>query len=190
MLIHAEAFAVAFFGCAATNLDNIMLMLAGASREHPRPYAIAFFAVLGVAIGLALMVSLGVDVALPRVIAWAGLLPLSMGIYELRPRNEISAGRGSRAALPLAAFALTLAANSLDTLVVQTVVFTDLEAGYHGAAAVGSLTAAALIAGAGFVLLSRRGAGSRLLAAAARIRPWILILVGILILMDTGFDTI
>jgi len=190
MLIYAEAFAVAFAGCAATNLDNIMLMLAGASRERPRPYAFAFFAVLGSAIGLGLLASLGVDVAVPRVIAWAGLLPLSMGIYELRPHKETSGPRKSGAAVPLPAFTLTLAANSLDTLVVQTVVFTDLEAGYHGAAAVGSLTAAALIAGAGFVLLSRRGAGSRLLAAAARVRPWILILVGILILMDTGFDTI
>jgi len=48
--------------------------------------------------------------------------------------------------------------------------------------------AAVLLALAIFMLLSRPGTSGRILALAPRARPWILIAVGLLILMDTGFD--
>jgi len=45
------------------------------------------------------------------------------------------------------------------------------------------------LAATAFVLTSRQGSQERLLSLAAKARPRILIAVGALIFMDTGFDT-
>jgi cadmium resistance protein CadD (predicted permease) len=187
MLIHGEAILLAFLACLATNIDNLLLVLSGGSAARARLDAAAFLAVLSVAVGLALMISFGIDLGMPRAIAWVGLIPLAMGFYELRPRP--CGETAGAAALPLGALTLTLTANSLDTLLVQTVLFADMATGYHAAALAGSLAAAVLLALCAYVLLSRQGATARLLRLATRARPWILIAVGLLILMDTGFDT-
>jgi len=189
MLIFAEAFALAMVACLSTNLDNLLLVLSGGSAKRARTDATVFLAVMGSAVGLALLLSLGVDrFAVPSFFAWIGLVPLTLGIYELQPRRQQQDGPDHRALLP-GALALALAANSLDTLLVQTVVFADYAEGYDFAALLGAGAAAVGLAASAHVLLSRHGPSSRLLAFAARARPWILIGVGIMILMDTGFDT-
>lgn len=189
MLIHAEAFALAFAGCAATNLDNLLLVLASARRAGAKTAVAVFFGTLAVVIVLAMLLSLGVDLVMPRFIAWIGLVPLSMGLYELFPRaaaEQAPAGPVRSAALSLL---VPLAANSLDTLVVQTILFADLSTGYHLAALAGGFGAAGLLAAAAIVILSRQGRAERWMSVAARLRPWLLIAVGALIFMDTGFDT-
>jgi cadmium resistance protein CadD (predicted permease) len=189
MLIHAEAFALAFVGCAATNLDNLLLVLASARRTGARSAAMVFFGTLAAVIVLAMLISMGVDLVMPRFLAWIGLVPLSMGLYELWPRaaaGEPEAGIGRSAALSLL---FPLAANSMDTLLVQTILFSDFSSRYHPAALAGAVGAAGLLAAAAIVILSRQGHAERWMSVAARVRPWLLIAVGVLIFMDTGFDT-
>lgn len=189
MLIFGGAFALALVACLSTNLDNLLLVLSGGTSERARADATVFLAVMATAIGLALLISLGVDrFAVPSFFAWIGLVPLTLGIYELQPRRPEQAGPGGRPLLP-GALAVVLAANSLDTLLVQTVVFADYAEGYHLAALLGAGAAALGLAALARMLLSRHGPTSRLLAFAAKARPWILIGVGAMILMDTGFDT-
>ena len=186
MLIAAEVFATALVACAATNLDNMLLVMAGAGAGRARGHVAVFVLVLAVVIGLSLLISRGVDLAMPGAIAWLGLVPLSMGIYELRPRRL--GGEKTSAALQTAALALTLLANSLDTLLVQTALFSDVASEYDAVALAGALAAALLLALSTLMLLSRPGTSARILTLAPKARPWILIGVGILILMDTGFD--
>lgn len=187
MLILGETFLLGLLACLGTNIDNLMLVLSCGSAGRARLDSALLALVLAGVVLLALLLSLGVDLAMPQVIAWVGLLPLALGIYELRPHAGGDADR-SPSVLPATALALTLAANSVDTLLVQVALFTDLEEGYHLPALLGSISTAALLAGLAYVLLSHRGAGTRLLAYATRVRPWILIAVGLLLLMDTGFD--
>jgi hypothetical protein len=189
MLIHAEAFALAFAGCAATNLDNIMLVLASGRSAGARRAALTFLVTLVSVIVLAMLLSLGVDLVMPRFFAWVGLVPLGMGLYELWPHRSVEPSLTGVGKLSIMSLALPLAANSLDTLLVQTILFSDLAAGYHPAALSGATAAAVLLAMAAFVILSRHSRVDRLLALAGRLRPWILIAVGALIFMDTGFDT-
>ena len=189
MLIHAEAFGLAFLGCAATNLDNILLVLASADRTGAGRGAFAFFATLTAVILLAMAISMGVDLVMPRFIAWIGLVPLSMGVYELRPSRAADGPQAGRAGASTFSLVLPLAANSLDTLLVQTILFSDLASPYHLAALAGALGAAAVLTAAAVVILSRRGRAKKMLKLASRARPWILIVVGVLIFMDTGFDT-
>jgi hypothetical protein len=61
----------------------------------------------------------------------------------------------------------------------------------HAAASAltGAAGTAGLLAAAAVVVLSWQGRARSLLNLASRARPWILIAVGVLIFMDTGFDT-
>ena len=50
--------------------------------------------------------------------------------------------------------------------------------------------AAATLAALAWYIISSPAAAKRVLPLAARWRPWLLIVIGILILTDTGFDAI
>lgn len=187
MLIFAQVFLLALFGCVATNIDNLLLVLSSTSKSQVIRSVTIFVIVLTVVIVLGFLASLGLDMAIPRSTAWVGLIPLSMGVYELTPLNRHNTESGStvRGALALA---LPLAANSLDTLLIQTVLFTDIDTEYHFAALAGCATAVLLLAGLLHHVMTRSALAARLLPIAARLRPWLLMIVGVLILMDTGFD--
>jgi len=189
MLLYVEAFALAFVGCVATNIDNMLLVLSAGNPHRARQSALLFVVILEVYILLALLVSYGVDLSIPRSIVWLGLIPFSIGVYELRPWRKTNTDSSNPAMLPLAGLAVTLAINSIDTLIVQTVLFSDFATQYHPAAIAGATGAAVALALTAFILLTRPASAERLLPIAARLRPWVLIAVGLLIFMDTGFDT-
>jgi cadmium resistance protein CadD (predicted permease) len=138
---------------------------------------------------LALMLSFGVELTIPRSIVWLGLIPFTIGVYELRPWHKNNGDNSKLTAISLLALAVTLAINSIDTLIVQVVLFSDFASQYHLAALAGASTAAAILALSAFYLLSKPASANKLLPIASKVRPWILIAVGLLILMDTGFDT-
>jgi len=189
MLIYAEAFVLTFLGCVATNIDNILLVLSSGNTYKARQSALIFVLILEVYILLALMLSYGVELTIPRSIVWLGLIPFTIGVYELRPRRKINKDSKNLAVIPLAALAVTLSINSIDTLIVQVVLFSDIATKYHPAALAGASVAAVMLGSTAFALLIRPASAKRLLPIAAKARPWILIAVGLLILMDTGFDT-
>jgi cadmium resistance protein CadD (predicted permease) len=188
MLIFAEAFALAFIGCVATNIDNVLLVLSSGNPHRARQSALIFVVILEVYILLALMLSFGVELTIPRSIVWLGLIPFTIGVYELRPWHKNKGDNSKLTAIPLLALAVTLAINSIDTLIVQVVLFSDIATQYHLAALAGASAAAFILGLSAFYLLTRPASASRLLPIAAKARPWILIAVGLMILMDTGFD--
>lgn len=188
-MLHVEAFTLAFIACVATNIDNILLVLSSSNPDKARQSTLVFVFILEVYILLALMMSFGVDLTIPRYIVWLGLIPLSIGVYELRPRRKMNSDGSNDAVIPLAALAITLSINSIDTLIVQLVMFSDIATAYHPAALSGATAAAIVLGLTAFFLLIRPASAKRLLPIAAKARPWILIAVGLLILMDTGFDT-
>ena len=75
MLIHMEAFVLAFFGCAATNIDNLLLLFASGSPNRARKSSLVFVGMLLVFISLGLLASYGIDLTIPRYIVWLGLIP-------------------------------------------------------------------------------------------------------------------
>jgi hypothetical protein len=84
-------------------------------------------------------------------------------------------------------------ANSGDTVAVQTVYFTDLATGFHMAGLLGSVLGALLLATLTFTIIGRSGTGggkSAWLEQLSRARPWLLMLIGVFILLDTGFDIV
>jgi cadmium resistance protein CadD (predicted permease) len=189
MLIYVQAFILAFIGCIATNIDNILLVLSSGSPQKARQSALVFVVILVTYILLALVMSYGVDLTIPRFIVWLGLIPFSIGLYELRPWRKTNEDGSKMATISITALGITLAINSLDTLIVQLVMFSDFATAYHTAGLAGATTAAAILGLTAFGLLKHPASAKRLLPFAAKARPWILIAVGLLILMDSGFDT-
>ena len=188
MLIFLEAFALAFIGCIATNIDNILLVISASSPQKARQSALLFVVILQIYIFLALMMSYGVELTIPRSIVWLGLIPFTIGVYELRPWRMTNENSSKTGQVSLLTLGVTLSVNSLDTLIVQLVMFSDFATGYHRAGLAGAAGAAVLLGLTAFGLLTRPASAKRLLPLAAKARPWILIAVGLLILMDTGFD--
>ena len=189
MLLYFEAFALAFVGCIATNIDNILLVLSSGNPNRARHCVLTFIAILMLYILLALAMSYGVELTIPRSIVWLGLIPFTIGVYELRPRRNKDQNETNTGLISLSALAITLAVNSIDTLIVQLVLFSDFATEYHWAGLTGASVAALAMGFTAFVLLTRPASAKRILPLAAKARPWILIAVGLLILMDTGFDT-
>ncbi len=188
MLFFIEAFVLAFVGCIATNIDNILLVLSSGNPHRARQTVLVFIVTLEVYILLALAMSYGIDLTIPRFIVWLGLIPLSIGIYELRPGRKLHGDGSKTSTVSLTALGITLAVNSFDTLIVQMVLFSDFATQYHLAALAGATAAAVVLGLTAFLLLTRPASAEKLLPIASRARPWILIAVGVLILMDTGFD--
>jgi cadmium resistance protein CadD (predicted permease) len=187
MLAQVEALSLAFVACAGTNVDNVALLLSTGDPERARRFAQLFFVILATVVLAALGLSFGVELILPAFLAWVGIVPLAMGLFAFLPRKKTS-GENPARAMSLIGTATLLGANSLDTLAVQMALFSDLATAYHAAALIGSLVSAALLSTTAFVLLSHPKGAVRLIPLASRARPWILIAVGILLLMDTGFD--
>ena len=181
---------LAALGCIVTNFDNILLVVSNGGRASAFRSSAAFISVLALAILAGFAISLGVDVTIPDAIAWVGLIPVSMGVYELFARAKSPDPSSRRQAVTMAALALPLAANSLDTVAVQAVLFSDISSQYHGPALAGAFSAAAALAALAWYIISSPAAAKRVLPLAARLRPWLLIVLGILILTDTGFDAI
>ena len=188
MLFFIEAFLLAFIGCVATNIDNILLVLSSDNPLKARQSVLVFIVTLEVYILLALAMSYGVDLTIPKFIVWLGLIPLSIGLYELRPRRKLNNDGSASSTLSFAALAITLAINSIDTLIVQLVLFSDITSQYHLVALAGATVAVAALGLTAFLLLTRPASAKRLLPMACQARPWVLIAVGVLILMDSGFD--
>ena len=188
MLFFIEAFLLAFIGCVATNIDNILLVLSSDNPLKARQSVLVFIVTLEVYILLALAMSYGVDLTIPKFIVWLGLIPLSIGLYELRPRRKLNNDGSASSTLSFAALAITLAVNSIDTLIVQLVLFSDIASQYHLVALAGATVAAAALGLTAFLLLTRPASAKKLLPMASKARPWVLIAVGVLILMDSGFD--
>ena len=86
--------------------------------------------------------------------------------------------------------ALPLAANSMDTMAVQAALFSDISTRYHVAALSGAFAAAVALALLAWFIISSPAMAKHVLPVAARLRPWLLIVIGAIILMDTGFDAI
>ena len=186
----AEVFALAAMGCYITNFDNILLVVSSGGRLHAARSALVFFIMLTLAILAGLFISLGVDTALPSAISWVGLVPVSMGIYELFARSRKADHPPSLQAGSAIALALPLAANSLDTVAVQAALFSDIANRYHAAAIAGAFSAAATLTLLAWYIISVPSAARRLIPLAEKWRPWLLMIIGILILTDTGFDAI
>lgn len=183
---------------AATNTDNLILLvvLMGANPEARPAHTLGFLssalAVLAIA-ALAALVGAAID---PTLLGYMGLLPLLFGIYLLsRSRRASARGDGSPGTVQAAssgwlATAVLMFSNSADSLAIFVPLFAESagEAVMWGEAVF--LVMAVFWAGLAWRIADQPQLARRIEAAGERLVPWIMILAGIYILVNTGTDTL
>jgi cadmium resistance protein CadD (predicted permease) len=187
LLLLLEAVLVGVIAVVATNLDNLLLSLNMAQVDGIRRTATVFISVQALAILLALGLSQGLEGFPAHWIGYLGILPVSLGVYELIRRIEHEAVPASIGVFPSA---LLLASNSGDSLAVLMVTFSDLSENYDLVALIGAGMAAIALTTLLIVLSTRSVTEQYLGLVARRLQPWLMILIGLFILWDSPIDVL
>ena len=175
---------------AATNVDNLLIMASLGAGSARRRQLVAGFFVASCVVLLIASLAMFIDRVMPAaVLGYLGFIPISIGVYLLLFTPAQTEQPASRATT-WPAIAGLLVANSGDTIFAIGPLFAESGSYARTGLAIGF----ALIAAAWLFLilsLSERVARSELLSRLGhRIAPWMMILVGIYILSDTGTDII
>jgi len=180
-----------------TNLDNLLLLVVmlGLARTDRGPillgYLLAVFLVLGVALaghGLGGLVE-------PRLLGYAGLLPLAMGVAALWRRaggaatgESIDAGFGGKA--PALSALGVVASNSGDSVAALLPLVAESNSRLLGWIIGAYLVLALALAAIALMIAGRESLARAIERGGARLVPWLMIAVGVYILLDTGTDTL
>ena len=118
-------------------------------------------------------------------IGYLGILPVSLGIFELIRRIEHEA---VPATFGIFSSALLLASNSGDSLAVLMVTFSDQSEKFDVVTAIGAGLAAVALTAAMLLLSTRTVAVQYLGPLARKLQPWLMIFVGLVVLWDSPID--
>ena len=180
-----EAALIGVIAVVATNLDNLLLSVNLAQADGVKRAAGVFLPVQALVILLALGLSQGLEGFPGHWLAYLGILPVSLGVYELVRKAEDVVVPAS---VGVFQSSLLLAANSGDSLAVLMVTFSDVSEKYDLVTAIGAGMAAVTLT-AVLVVLSTRSFTERYLGLIARkLQPWLMIFVGLVILWDLPID--
>ena len=182
-------------GFAATNLDNLVLMvvLLSAQPQNRAATTLGFVAaaitVLCVSM-LGAVIGTGLD---PGIIGYMGFAPLLIGIYLLIKSSQsrtIDAGTspGSQASGILATFLLMLG-NSGDSVAVFFPLLAESERNSLLWEISAFLLMVLLWAALAWKISEQPALAGRIERVGEKLVPWVMIAAGIYILLDTGTDT-
>lgn len=183
-----------------TNLDNLILAVItlGAGQDRTWPvFAAMISASLMVLVvsGIAVAIGSAVDAGL---LGYLGIAPIGIGLYTLFyagrnppiPAEEASAvGQGNAVAIWLGT-AVLLFANSGDTLAILLPLLVESNRASAVVVALSFLGCSVLWALLARALASQPLLVGRLQRGGERFMPWVMIVVGIYILLNTGTDSI
>lgn len=173
-----------------TNIDGLFAFFAIAVSGRHRQAVTGFLAAQILVTGGAYATGAGVNFFSPHVIGYLGVVPLGLGLWELRKtyRNRqttaIPAGEGHSV---LSSMILFLAL-STDTFVLMAAFFADSTPGYDRFILAGALIAVTTLLLAGTLLAASLKDNKTVQRFFERLSPFVMILAGIYILLDTATD--
>ncbi|HSM05705.1 MAG TPA: cadmium resistance transporter [Longimicrobiales bacterium] len=195
MLERLTVAALAAASFVATSFDNFTLLLGFFSnpRYSRRRVVLGYLASTACMVLLAYGVSTAVEQAPTRTLGYLGLVPLAFGLhglYRLR-RPGVGTGDADRVAeRGFVAVFLVMLANSGDTFAVFVSVFADTVEGLEGWILIAALAMAALYGLVARWLVSRERVADAVARVARLALPFLLVLIGLYILADTGTDVV
>lgn len=188
---------VAVLAFAATNLDNLLLLVALAPRECETPASLVGGALLASAATLALGIgaSLAADLVPQRWLGALGFVPLALGLRELgrllrSPPEAAGVKAHGAPALGTPGLAGVLLANSGDTLAALVPLLAETRRALLPLVALAVLTTALLGCGVARWTASHARLGPLLQRIAPRLVPLVLIAVGLYVLANTAGDAL
>ena len=182
---------------AATNLDNLVLLVALYARYEGRSPEVAFGYIAGMLLIGAISFALGkVAEAIPvNYLGLLGIVPVLIGVTALakliRRSSTDPAGDDGLADTGRAVFTATLMtqlANSTDTIGTFSILFADSKEAADYLVALAFISMLALFASAAFHSLRHRWLSGFLRRYGPYVTPFILIAVGLYVLSNTASD--
>ena len=182
---------------SATNLDNLILLVGFVSRPG-QPFSAVVVGVLsssGVILLMCSSAALAAGLVPVHWLGWLGLVPLTMGLRELRRLVGASVAGAEECDLVLPSItplgvAGVMLANSADSFVALVPIFAESRPALLpliGAVVLALSVIACLLAR---WITTHRRVGPAIQRIAPRIVPFVLILVGLYVLSDTATDTL
>ena len=181
----------------STNLDNLVLLAAYGAKPGSKPLFVKLTFIF--VCSVVLLSSLALGVAADRLptadIRYLGLLPMTLGAYQL-VRLMIGRGGGSNAPktpgqITFAAYgglALVLLANSSDSVSIMTPLFADLKPMFVLIGFVAAVMTAILMGALAEQLVRHSAARSFIEKIGKWVLPFFLIGIGLLIFTDKPAD--
>jgi cadmium resistance protein CadD (predicted permease) len=180
---------------AATNLDNLLILMALLARPGQSFGSVVAGVAVSVGAILALCVvgALVAELAPRRGLELLGLIPIALGIRELvrqgGARDEAArSSAGSR--LSVFAIAMLMFTNSADTFAVLAPLFAETRPGLLPVAALAVVGVALVGCAIAQRLATSERLGPPLQRIAPRLTPFVLIAVGVYVLSNTATDAL
>lgn len=173
-----------------TNIDGLFAFFAIAVSGRHRQAIAGFLAAQAIVTGGAYATGAGVTFFSPHLIGYLGVVPLGLGLWELRKTyraqeaNVVLTGEGHSV---LSSMTLFLAL-STDTFVLMAAFIADSSPGYDRFILVGALIAVASLLLAGTLLAASLKDNRTVQRFFERLSPFVMIAAGIYILLDTATD--
>ena len=183
----------------ATNLDNLLMLVFLLGTERQRPAAVllgyltsAFLVITVAALGVAVGALLD-----PAVIGYLGIAPIAMACYLLYQQYLVTDSEPDKPALAATGegqiwltSAVLMFSNSGDSIAVLLPLMA--ESGRAALLIIVSiyLLSSLLWCGLSVLIASRPGLVGQIQQRGVKLVPWIMIVVGLYVLTDTGTDTL
>lgn len=183
---------------AATNLDNMALLFALAPSIGTGR-AVGGFAVSQlIALSAAALVGSGADAIAVHWTPWLGVLPIALGVRGLWIQYRGDAGPGSvpdsvhgsarRAPTSAPLTVVLFLALTTDSFAVMTAIFADSTEAFDVAAALGGLISIAALSTVALLFTRVSGKAEALTRRLQVVGPYVMILAGFYVLLDTPTD--
>lgn len=187
-MIFALSIALAY---ALTNIDGLFAFFAIATSGRYRQALTGFLIAQAIVVCGAYITGVGVTVVTPHALGYLGVIPLSLGLWEVwknMSRTSVDA-RTSRPAHSVFSAMVIFLALSADTFVMMAAFFADTASVFDRHVLLGAFVAVAGLVIAGTLLAKSLGRNLKVQAFFAKLSPFVMIVAGIYILLDTATDT-
>jgi len=200
VLIEAVSIAsVSAVSYVSTNLDNLVILSAYGAKPGYRPFFVklTFVSVCLVVLLVSLALARAADTLPPVDLRYLGLIPLTLGAYQLVRLTMGGGGDKSHGAAETlgsigfatySGFALVLLANSSDSVSIITPLFADLKPMFVVTCFAAAVAAAILMASLANYLAHHPAIRSFVEKIGKWVLPFLLIGIGFLILIDKPAD--
>lgn len=188
--------AVSITALLATSMDNLAILVALYARFRGRALLVTLGHLAATAVVVVAAWFLGESAAYVPIdyVGLLGLVPLAIGLYWLyrllRGNGEAPASpaAGIRGGTVIAAAAMSLAGNSVDTVLTMAVVFADSKREVDGLVLLGAMLAALLLAELARRAVANPALGPIVERYSQRIAPFVMIGIGVYVLANTATD--
>lgn len=176
---------------ALTNIDGLFAFFAIATSGRYRQALAGFLIAQLFVVSGAYIAGAGVTILTPHTLGYLGLVPLSLGMWEVW-KNMSRSGTGvdtTKPAHSVFSAAVIFVALSADTFILIAAFFADTAAVLDRHVLLGALIAVTGLVVAGTLLARSLGSNRKVQRFFEKLSPFVMIAAGIYILLDTATDT-